>query len=120
MDNTNTIETRTPTKYRIISDNHWDYLQYLTIKKHFFFWTKEVWSYVWKPYYDKIYGRSLSSVCEWDIWINSLEDGNLEKFTKKWIYIEDYFKEAKVEQDRLIAKAQTYNKEIAERKNKIK
>ena len=48
------------TKYRIVSDGYAEHLQYLYEKKVFFFFTVKKWRYIWYPYYDKIWGRSLN------------------------------------------------------------
>jgi hypothetical protein len=110
-------ENRIPTKYRIVGDTHWDYIQYLTIKSFLFFWKREVWNYVPKPYYDKHWGRSLSS--RWDLYINSLEDGRLVDFAKRWPYIEDYLKVVFKEQLKLEADSAKYHAEIDARKKKV-
>ena len=105
------------TKYRIVSNGHWDYLQYEVEYKYLYFWTRKRWEYVWKPYCDKTTGTSLTS--EWNIYINSLEDGNLEKFAKLWTNVEDYFIQAKVRQKELEKIYEEHRNKIEENKKKI-
>lgn len=105
------------TKYRTISNGHWDYLQYEVEYKFFFFWTRKNWEYVWKPYCDKATGDYYGS--EDNCYINSLRDGNLEKFVQRWPNIEEYFEQAKLEEVKLIKIHDEYQKQIEEKKNRI-
>lgn len=105
------------TQYRTISNGYWEFLQYLTTKPYFVFWKKEVWSYVWKPYFHRSYGRE--DITGSDTFICSLHE-NLEKFVEKWPNIEDYFKSARVEQERLEYKVNVENAKYAAEKNKTR
>jgi hypothetical protein len=49
------------TEYRKISNGHWDFLQYKKEKRFLWVFKYYKWEYVWKPYYDKHWGRSLDS-----------------------------------------------------------
>ncbi len=105
------------TKYRTISNGHWDYLQYEVEYKYLFFWTRKRWEYVWKPYCHKVYGASLTS--DNDIYINSLNDGNLREFVQKYPNIEEYFERAKLRQAELVKIHNDYNNKIEEKKNVV-
>lgn len=105
------------TKYRIVSDGYASHLQYLKEYKILGISCKK-WSYIFYPYYDKIYGRSLDSngydtlVCSYNT--------NFAQFTKEWKDINLYFEWAEKEQKRLEDKAAEYDKEIKRKKNEIK
>ena len=105
------------TKYRTISNGHWDYLQYEVEYKYLFFWTRKRWEYVWKPYCDKATGTYYSG--EYNSYISSLKDGNLEEFVQKWPNIEEYFEQAKLRQAELVKIYHEYRKKLEEKKNKI-
>lgn len=105
------------TKYRKISNGHWDFLQYRKEKKILWLFSYHKWEYVWKPYYDKIWGRGLD--CSGTKgYVNSL-NCNLTSFINKWTNIEDYFQEAKKEQTLLEDKANKYHKDLQERKGVV-
>ena len=75
------------TKYRIVNDGHRYFLQY---EKRGWLFSK--WTYVWKPYYDEIWGRELDSLGT-KCYVNGTES-YLREFTEKWKYIDEYFKYA--------------------------
>jgi hypothetical protein len=95
------------TKYRKINNGHWNFLQYEKECTFLFFKWKR-WEYVWKPYYDKIYGRTLD-VTGYHCQVNDLTE-NLEAFVQRWRDIEDYFNWAEIEQRRLESKAMEWQK----------
>lgn len=79
------------TKYRTVSNGYWNWLEY---QDHSFNWLGfriKKWKRVPKPYYDKIWGRSLGDVSDTatDSWVNSLDD-NIENFVKANPDIFDY------------------------------
>lgn len=105
------------TKYRTINNGHWDYLQYQVERKTWWGGTKNEWHYVWKPYYDEVSGRS---ACDDSLYINSLRDGNLEKFVEKYPDIEDYFNMIRPKQEALEQKSREWRKKYEEKKDTIK
>jgi len=106
------------TEYRFKSDSYVNFLQYKGLKSYLFgLYKKEGWYYVWRPRYDKIWGRGLDTL-GYDNYVNDYTD-NLKEFVKKWTYIEDYFVEAEREQTRLEEKARKWNKDKEKRKGKI-
>ena len=52
----------TMTKYRIVSDGYAEHLQYLRERKFLFFFSVRYWCYIWRPYYDRIWGRGEGQV----------------------------------------------------------
>lgn len=103
------------TKYRTVSNGHWDFLQYLVVKK--FLWFKfEEWEYVPKPYYCTFTGRSDSTGS--DIYINSL-NSNLSKFVTDYPCIDEYLKYYNIEQDKLEVNVTKKQNEYEAKKNTI-
>lgn len=103
------------TKYRTISNGHWDFLQYLVIKK--FLWIKiEEWHYVPKPFYRTFSGRPDS--IESNTHINSLNDYPSD-FVNKYPYIDEYLKIYETEQAELENKADKKIQEYETKKNTI-
>ena len=96
------------TEYRKINNGHWDFLQYKKQKRVLWIFKYNKWVYVWKPYYDKHWGRSLDYSGD-NGFVNSLQT-NLNEFTKEWVDIEKYFKVAQKRQDELVKKANEYHK----------
>ena len=80
------------TQYRIVSDGHTDFIQYLKETTFLFFKIKK-WKCVWRPYFDKFDGRNFdfsgydTEVCRYNTY--------LEGFAKEWPNIQDYFVYAK-------------------------
>jgi hypothetical protein len=105
------------TKYRSISNGHWDFLQYEKEYTFLFFFKRKKWVNVWKPYYDKHYGRGLD-ITGADQSVTSLGN-NLEEFAQKWPNIEDYFQWASLRQTELVMKVNDYWKERNSKKGKI-
>lgn len=93
------------TKYRTVSNGHWDYLQYLVVKKFLCFKFEE-WNYIPKPYYNTFTGRSDPNGSH--TLLNSLYD-NPEGFMNKYPYIDEYLKIYEARQAELEAEA---NKEL--------
>lgn len=109
------------TKYRIINNGYFEWLQYLKETKFLFFFTYKKWHYVWKPYYDKIKGRD--DILGYDTYINNSRDiysNSCETHIKRYPYIEEYFKWANARQAELVAKASAYWKKIESNRSKIK
>ena len=96
------------TEYRKINNGYWNFLQYKKEKRFLWIFKYYKWVYVWKPYYDKHYGRSLDCTGD-NRFVNSLQQ-NLKAFTEKWTDINDYFGEAQKEQDELVKKVSDYRK----------
>lgn len=105
------------TKYRTVSDGYAKHMQYLHEEKSLFFFTTKKWCYVWWPYYDRIWGRSLDGggyktyVCSYN--------NDLSLFPKKWPDIEKYFEWANKEQERMESVAAKRQAEINENKGRI-
>jgi len=95
------------TKYRAVSNGHYDELEYER-ETHFLFFKLKSWRPVWRPYYDEIWGRQLGFAVKF---INETNT-NLKNFTTKWPDIKKYFEWAFEEQEELEEKV---NKERAER-----
>jgi hypothetical protein len=76
------------------------------------------WKYVWRPYYDRSYGRSLDTL-GYDCYVCAYNE-NLTKFPTKWPRISAYFEWAKAQQDLLEAAVRKRNAEIEEKKGKVK
>jgi len=111
-------DLRQETKYRTISDGYKEYLQYER-KTHFLFiFTVYKWTYIWRPYYDQIWGRSLDTTCS-DTYICSYNT-YFKDFIEKYPHIEDYFTWADEEQKRLEHIANEEKKEIEEKKDTVK
>lgn len=107
-DKEKTIDLNTPTKYRsVCKDGYNTYLEYLT--------PSNKWKRVWYPYYDTFWGREKSELYD-DVLYVCNYNTNLELFIKKYPIINDYFKWAEVEQDRLKQLAVQYHKNIDKRK----
>jgi hypothetical protein len=104
------------TKYRTVSNGHWDYLQYLVVKK--FLWIKyDEWQYVPKPYCSTFSGRPDS--IESNTHINSLNDYPAN-FVNKYPYIDEYLKIYRANQAELEAKANKERQEYEDKKNRVR
>jgi hypothetical protein len=92
------------TKYRIISNGYWEFIQY-KVEKFYLFGLICIynWYYVPKPYYDKYWGRELD-ITGADRFITSLDE-DLDEFPKKYPDISVYFKWFEDEQGNLMDKA---------------
>lgn len=106
------------TKYRTINDGYCIFLQYLHIWKLFYFIPIKTWKKIWRPYYDKNTGR-MYDILGYDTYICRYNTC-IDDFIDKWVYIDDYFKWAKIEQDKLVKKVHAQNAEIEEKKKEIK
>ena len=106
------------TRYRRISNGHWDFLQYEKEVPHLIFFKKKKWFYVPRPYYDTFWGRSLDSIGD-DTYVNSLKE-NLDMFAKKLGNIEDYFEFFNEQQAALVQKALEYQAEIEKKRGTVK
>jgi hypothetical protein len=106
------------TKYRAISDGHTEHLQYLKERKFLFLFTVKSWCYIWRPYYDTIFGRTLD-VCKYDTYICSYNT-NLGHFKSKYTDIDEYFRWASKEQERLELKANKEKEKTNKKKGKIR
>lgn len=107
------------TKYRTVNNGHWEVLQYEVVTNHKFLWRKwttSTWKYVWKPYYDKFYGRN--DGCGDHTYINSLRD-DIKKFIEMYPDVEEYFKISRIKQKELEDIANKFLKEIEDKKNQI-
>lgn len=104
------------TKYRTISNGHWNFLQYLVVKK--FLWFKfDEWNYVPTPYYDIIWGRDLDSTGS-DRFINSLHH-DIEEFVNKYPYIDEYLKIYESKQAVLEAEVRKERQKYENKKNTV-
>ena len=108
------------TKYRTVSNGYWEYLQYEHEYRFLYFWKKREWRYVWWPYYDKVTGRYYVDCPSDRGYVNSLRGITPKKFVEKYPDINEYFKWATEEQEKLVNESKEYWKEINERKTKIK
>lgn len=88
------------TKYRKIHNGHWEFLQYQNERTFLFIFKLKRWCYVWKPYYDDIWGRQLDSSGD-KCFVNSL-GCNLKDFIDKWPNVNLYFEWAENEQKKLV------------------
>ncbi len=100
------------TKYRTVSNGHWEYLEYLSFKKGFL-GTKEIWKKIPCPYYHWLKGRSDDHSLKEDyLYINSLRH-DLRDFVAKYTSIESYWPiymaEQLVVETRARAKLSAYN-----------
>ena len=105
------------TKYRIVSDGYAEHLQYLKERKFLFFFTVRSWCYIWRPYYDRIWGRSLDS-CLYDTYISSYNT-NFDRFTSEYKCISKYFEWASKKQRLLEKEANKENEKINKRKSEV-
>lgn len=104
------------TKYRTVSNGHWDYLQYLVVKK--FLWIKyDEWHYVPKPYYRTFTGREDPNGSY--TLLNSLYD-NLDDFMNKYPYIDEYLKIYETKQAELEDNAHKKRQEYEDKKNRVR
>lgn len=77
------------TKYRIVSNGYYSYLQYLYEYKFLPYWYRSVWKYIWKPQSDYKYATILNDpdsrrhICSLNY--------NLKRFAKQWPDIKKYF-----------------------------
>lgn len=99
------------TKYRLISDGHFEYLQYLKITK-VLFWNFKRWRCIPKPYCDLVSGTTFSFSGYY-----TLVTG--DNIAKNFPNIEDYWPVYKKEQQELVDKHKEYWKTINERKNTV-
>lgn len=100
------------TEYRTVCDGIVTYLEYKRIKKRFFF-DSENWVRIWRPYYDKWYGRD--TVLDSDLYVTT-HDGRPEDFVKRWPDIQEYFKWAQQQQDRLEQAAKEFHDGLEKKK----
>ena len=107
----------TMTKYRIVSDGYAEHLQYLRERKFLFFFSVRYWCYIWRPYYDRIWGRGMDSY-GYKTYISS-HNTDFESFTSKYKCISEYFKWASKEQKRLESRAKKETEEINKRKSEV-
>lgn len=109
------------TKYRAVSNGHWELLQYeaevTNLFKRLFGCTKE-WRYVPRAYYHKTYGRGLDST-GFDTRVNSLKN-DLEWFVQAYPDITEYFKVFEAEQALLEAEVAAERAETEARKSNIR
>lgn len=105
------------TEYRKISNGHWNFLQYK--REYKFLWIKwHKWCYVWKPYYDKYWGRSLDPTMA-DGFVSDLDWTDLDRFVQHWPNIADYFAWAKVKQEELEVAAIQQRLKVEEKRGQI-
>lgn len=103
------------TKYRIISNGYWEYLQYAT--EHRFLWHKYVkWHYVPKPCYDSVWGRDWLDEY---LFVNSLED-SIEGFIKEYPDINAYWPIFNEKQRKLEEEVRVEREKIENRKSEVK
>jgi hypothetical protein len=104
------------TKYRIVNNGYWDFIQYEI--EHKFLWFKwSEWSYVWRPYYCEFMGRFDSTGA--DTYICSINT-NIENFVNKYPDISVYFELASKEQEEIESKVRQKINERNERQQVIK
>ena len=105
------------TKYRIVSNGYWHYLQYEIIYKFLWFWIKIRWEYVPKAYCNQTTGSYNCS--DENIFVNTLSGDNLEKFVEQWPDIEPYLKITEKNQEFLEAEYEKNKEEIKKKKEEI-
>lgn len=97
------------TEYRVVSDGHVYYLQYLKEYKVLFF-TVKTWIDVPYPYYDKVFGSFLA--LRYNISLSTYNVGNLKEWADQHPNIEEYLaKEYEPEVARLRDRARKYRDE---------
>lgn len=105
------------TKYRTVSNGYAKYLQYLYEYKYLFCFTREKWCYVWKPYYNRVYGRSLD-ICGYNTYVCSYSH-DLKEFSNKWPDINKYFEWAEKEQKRLESDVEKFHNEVNNKRGQV-
>ena len=103
------------TRYRTVSNGHWEFLQYAMEFK--IIWFKfTIWEYVYKPYYSSIFGRYDSTGV--DTIVNSLHN-NISNFISNYPDISMYLAWSVNEQKRLESEAAKEEEERYQRAGRV-
>lgn len=105
------------TKYRAVNDGYDNWLEYAYEFKILWLFKFTIWSRVWKPYNDRIYGRN-RVISDWYLFVSSY-DTDFEEFTKQWPDVKVYFAHARGVQDLLELESKRYWEEL-EKKRVVK
>lgn len=80
------------TKYRLVNDGTFEYIQYQKTNKFLWIFEYKTWEFI------PLAGRFRMGFA-WDVYVNSSEERNIEEFPKRWPQIETYLEHVKKLED---------------------